>query len=664
MIPPRALLPLATALLALSVISLTGAPSARGDAASCARTTSASTPLTPSPGNPCWTDVLPYPFGSDGNPADPSSSLCARPGPAYGPGWRGDFNSNGNGIPGAPPCYLTAQSMAFRAWNRGLAALAQPRLGHGSNPSNVPYGLWLYNGTTWFPDPTFPGASVCPGSEVLWAGKLDYWLIGPNVAGDAVSPSRTLCRFDGINLQWEPLSLPAGTVARLPVDSLTGSPAGGITSGACYAWNDCWFFGEDGIAVHWDGQTLSDASMGVATSPWLQGDFSGAVAGTDPVGHPFGLAVTKSSNRVYPNGLPRTPDGSPPVQLFGSGGGPWEPLPFSPPAGGQPGDPFTTDLIAIGANSQGDVWIAGDPADRLAAAHVASPQPAPLERLTEPGAPAACSGYAGTTFTLTPSVGDGYRWRALSVFPDGSALAGAWYSNTAVRFQIGTAILADSEPILVRATCARPPDVTQFRIPDPFSADPAHALAGPADMGGWVTTVGANAVNDGWAATTDGAWRYFGNGQQDFGGFLRPHLYRWTDGQPPAAPTADDSESRPSLFTLDPPVYQIGSPTIVVIPSGQKTVQTRGRNKKVKLPPAIYSIHSKLRHSPNGTFTLALSFKVRRPVTVGLQALRGRTVVASSGMKRFTGHSGALSVTLDRKRWPTRLRLVTSGAKK
>ena len=165
--------------------------------------------------------------------------------------------------------------------------------------------------------------------------------------------------------------------------------------------------------------------------------------------------------------------------------------------------------------------------------------------------------------------------------------------------------------------------------------------------------------NDVWAATTDGDWPYREQRRRAVSGSLRPHLYQWTDGQPPNAPAGDDDEGRPSLFTLDPPVYQVSPPSVVVTPVVVTTTTTKKKTKTVKLKPAIYAIHSRVVPSAGGTFTLYLTFKVRRPVTIGLQALRGSKVVASTGLKHFSGRSGQLALTLNRNHWPTRLRLQT-----
>ena len=111
----------------------------------------------PSEGQSCWEEV-PYPFISEGEeanrPSQPSRYECILA--------RGNHES----------CYLTVTSMAFRAWNRGIAVTEQEGL------TSTPPEIWLYNGE-WRRDGTFSAQSKnCTGNTVLWAGKLDYWLVG------------------------------------------------------------------------------------------------------------------------------------------------------------------------------------------------------------------------------------------------------------------------------------------------------------------------------------------------------------------------------------------------------------------------------------------------------------------------------------------------------
>src|SRR5262249_40285773 len=153
-----------------------------------------------------WIDVAPYPFGSDGNPVDDGSPAC-KP-----------------SVSGAQlSCYLVVTSLAFRSWNRGLAATS-------SLTSSTPFGVWIWNGVRWYPDPTFPGTKTGKGDTILGAGKLDYWLVG-----DAGGTWPSLCRFDGSSFLWEPLPVPKATLARVtpaatdPSAPAPGPAPGGIT---------------------------------------------------------------------------------------------------------------------------------------------------------------------------------------------------------------------------------------------------------------------------------------------------------------------------------------------------------------------------------------------------------------------------------------------------
>jgi hypothetical protein len=624
----------------------------------CARTTDPSTPATPSPGHPCWTDVTPYPFGSDGNEVDPSSGICGPPNQLV-PGtqfYNGDWLGNNT-------CYLRVTSMAFRAWNRGLAAVTT------QSGANTPFGVWLFNGSRWYPDPTFPGSATCSGGRVLWAGKLDYWLVG-------ATPWGRLCRFDGVSLQWEPLPIPKAAIAQVPLEVSKQHPAGvlegrGITTGACFAWDDCWFFGDFGVVLHWDGQALSDGSTGPVKSPWLAGGFNAAVARTDPAGHRFGFAVTDSGGSDQGQQLPARPDGTPPPQLFGSNGGPFSPLAFSPPTAPIPGDPYRTDLVAVDFALQGGGWVAGNPVGVTVnvtpgSRTLRTSQPAPLTRLDAAGDPVSCPGYDQSTFTFEPADGsESYVWSSLAAVPGtGAAVAGGTVRRPLAAPPLPLTQPGDGDAALVSVDCGKTPSVTRFVIPDPFDPDQAHAALVPANNRAAATALAADVANDAWAATTSGLLsRVVDANRQDY--FQRPHMYRLTDGQPPLTAAGDDYEPRPSIFKLDPPVYQVlppPSPVITPVTTTTTTTTTHVVHKPGK--PAIYGVKAKSHRSRKGAFTLVITFKVRAPVTIGAQALRRGKVVSSTGLKRFRPTHGELVLRLDPKHWPTKIKFVFPKAVK
>jgi hypothetical protein len=536
-------------------------------------------------------------------------------------------------------CYLSVDSMAFRSWNRGIAVTSPPL---NSGLTTTAFGVWLYNGTRWFADPTFPGQSVCKGSTALWAGKLDYWVVGqiPNLVPQNWP---ALCRFDGVNFDWEPLAVPKAALAHVPIDPTTAKPAfGAIKSGACLAWNDCWFFGSYGVVLHWDGQSLTDATPARGTSPWLQSDFTAAVARTDAAGNSFGFAVAGTSAGASPFGpaalgqpTPPEPDGSPPPQLYRSSGGAFAPLSFSPPTTPLPGDPYQTDLVAVDFNSVGQGWVAGDPRSlRPNSPSVpATTEPAPLVALSASGAARPCPTTPADSFTYSSD--SGYLWSTISVVPGGDALAGGWYKSP------GGGGVA---PVLAQVSCDQAPLVLGFGLGG--SAD---------DPGGWITAVAANATNDAWVAGASAQVNAFPDVSPT------PHLYHLIDTDAPLAPTGDDNESRPLVVQSEPTIFVIG-PAVVVPPRPPATTvikRIERKTKRVKVPSPIYAMQRPtLVRSSKETFLLYFRFKVRAKVTIGIEALRGRRIVSSSGFKTFRGKTGELVLKLNVKRWPTSLKFV------
>lgn len=567
------------------IVALAAAPAlcalsaGSGTAAAAVCSTSVDPPsaaATPSPLAPCLVEVEPYPFGDSGEPVDPTITRCALP---------------------SRPCHLDVTSFAFRAWNRGLAATR----GTPAAP-----GLWLWNGRSWSPDPTFPGTGTCPGTKVLWAGKLDYWTVGTSAAWGR------LCRFDGSSFQWQPLSVPTATLDRvIDFDPATGLPRiengqvrrknGGITSGACQAWNDCWFFGDHGTVLRWNGTTLTDASPDYAGAPWLQTAFRSAVARRDAAGNPFGFAVGLSTVTSPGTAVPPNPDGSPPPQGFSSDGGPFGPLFAAPPF---------TDLMAVDADASGRAWTAGVPAPPGSPTGVS-----PVTVTTRQGPDPSCP---GSSF---PGGGTGtfYRWSSLVTIPDAdAALVGGQSVDSQGR-----------QLMLARVACTGTVTETTFTLTQPGHGTGRRPFFG-ADG---ITALAATASNDAWVVLPRGE---FASNE-----FLAPVLLRLQDGRPPQAPAGDDIEDRAVVFTDDSPL-PAGTPSPSVEPPAKL--------------PKFFRFTSRFSKG-----TLTINFRVRRPGLIGIQALRKGRVVATTGLRRVRPPRGVLRLKFDPKAWPTKIEIITDA---
>jgi hypothetical protein len=616
------------------------------------------------PVSPCWVDVLPYPFGSEGGPVDTAHAPCK---PVASRGAMED----------PPACYLTVTSMAFRSWNRGLAATS-PEQPNQELRSQNPYGVWIFNGTRWFPDPTFPGHAECPGTTVLWAGKLDYWLIG-EWKGESWP---TLCRFDGVHLLWETLKVPAATLARVTPAPTPSAPnpkpkPGAIRAGGCLAWNDCWFFGSYGAVLHWDGHELTDASP-PREELSLQGEHTSAVSREYLNGGVVGAAVGGTAETFESPPLATQP-GVAPVQLYESGGGPFSQLSFSPFTAAQANDPYRTDLIAVDLDPEGQGWVAGNPAglrmhepEGFAPAEprpperrpfaAAGPQPSPLQPISGSSAAGGCAGPPADRFTFTPfpaetktsSEEGAFLWSSIAVLPPaGEALAGGRVRRAPSSGGSGNEDAQAGEPAIAQASCAGATAVTRFRVSDPLNP----GQSAPADRTGGVTALAANASNDAWAATTSGRLEKPG-GLITEGINERPHVYRLENGLPPAAAEGNDLETRPLEIKLDAPIFVFEPPPPPEPPSPPPTVT---ESHSEKLPPAVYAVkvrlHTVKRHG-HVYLSLYLTFKVRRPVTLGARALRHGRVVSVAKPRRFRPGTGLLILNLDRRRWPTKVGFI------
>jgi hypothetical protein len=608
------------ALAALSTaVSLGGAEAQEADTTpTCAGVIAGNAQTAPSAGKPCWVNVDPYPFGASGTPVA---------------GGCGDVFTN---------C-LQVTSLAFRAWNRGLAAT-------NADLGSTPFRLWLYNGARWYPDPTYPGPGPCPGSDVLWAGKLDYWLIGQ---GSSSSPWAGLCRFDGANLAWQPLKLPAATLARVPTQANGQPKPGGITSGTCFSWDNCWFFGDYGTIVHWDGTALSDESPSLTKNPSLASEYEAADAQSG-----LGAAVATSGD-FSGNELPGVASGAPPAELFTSDGTTWSSTGYSPPTVPVGANQYNTDLVAVSLAADGTAWVAGDPAGWRPGSDARTPtsagprgphdtpEPVPIEPVSL-GSGSHCATPPANRFsytaysTQTPPSGayaPSYLWTSISAVP-GTKLAiagGLFQPGSGDSLEPPQPGAFDGyEPVVAEVSCTDASLVTVTRFIAPAAGGRTYA---PLEPGRGVIAVAANADNDAWAATA-------------------LHVYRLTDGQPPDQPAGDDNELRPLQLKQDPPII-VFAPVPPPPPQPAPVVSATTKT----LPPAVYGIKSRLRRKSaavkNATFNLYVTFKVRRKVLLGLEAWRKTSVVARTSLRTFEPPKGQLVLTLSRHRWPTRLSFLT-----
>jgi hypothetical protein len=389
------------------------------------------------------------------------------------------------------------------------------------------------------------------------------------------------------------------------------------------------------------------------------------------------LAVGATSEQAATLGpLPPQPDGAPPPQLFAWSGSAFSPLDFTPPTASQPGDPYRTDLVAVDVNAQAAGWVAGNPEgyrvqfstgpDGTPAANgrpvSSSPEPVPLVPVSTSGRSMTCGGLSQERFTYTSNplaafsseaFPGAFLWSSVGAVPfTGAALAGG-------RMRAATAGPGPNEdeigePAIAQVGCDGAASVTRFRTGDPTWTGPQPGPLAPADRGGTVTAIAANASNDAWAATSKGELKI---PKSISSYFEPPHIYRLTDGQPPAALEGDDIEPRPLELQIDPPIFVLEPPPPPLPPPSPTTVT---KTRRVRLAPAIFDVRARVRGQRH--LSLYLTFRLRRPVTLGAEALRHKRIVGMARPRRFSGRRGQLVIGLDRKRWPTKVRFITPAA--
>jgi hypothetical protein len=539
--------------------------------------------------------------------------------------------------------------ISFWAPNRGLLITG----GTEALGGPVPPGLYAYNGVGWH-----QLASVCGGAEgrIAWAGPDEFWTISDQRAGQLVVEQQSPVQLQSISLCHFLDGEVVGSYA-MPLEQPDSYQK--MDAAACYGPADCWFGGENGFHLHWNGSTLAEVeepgdrpagdmvNFGGQLYESVQLERNSAVLPEEsttepPVLHAIALegdspifAGVAAFSEVDGSDLPEYGKGVLPAALQA----------FA----------LATDGSPLGANAT-QLWAAANPTSMVPS----DSQPAAVTVLRE-------SGGEWTQLTPTPS--------GESLLPAGVTLAGAEQTSVGEVFnERGAAETVAPEPgsrsawlslrgagdgdraevarleALSPQTPAQAPAklVETDLLPQAGEQVRVSGEAGPivcpAAHDCWMATAGEGGSTPGWLfhltedpahpAQTDA---YPEDTDPSFAGVI---VYRPPDsGVPtiyPDLPPPDDSLANRQPASPVPPRAL------------SARAATGGARKKAK--PLIEHVKSMLQRH-----LLVISFTLTARAHVQLLARRGRTVVAST--RRVSLHAGShrLSLGLDPARWPTRL---------
>ena len=499
--------------------------------------------------------------------------------------------------------------LSFYAPNRGLMTV-------GGNLS-VPRGVYSWNGRSWH-----QLATVCGARRIAWAGPTEFWTLADPSPG--VVSAGSFCHFSGGAVVGS-----YGTPNTPAMRQITWTVA-------CRGPSDCWFAGDNGVSddgsregafhLHWDGSgfTPTYAPQGRAVSDLLAfggGFLESVFAGPGP-----------SSTAEPPLHEAETV----PALIHRIEGGAFSNEEWVPtPAGGVPAD--GTELRALDSDGT-TAWAVGGGARSGPGAKAG-----PVPRL-----PVAAR-LEGGVWTDLDVHGAGLQTN--EVFGDVAAIPGtltAWATLT--DFDARSDGGPESQPRL--AFIAADGEVT------------VHALAGFGDpIRGAAVRIACPTATDCWMATARGVLYRWGGGsyavdeEPAFQGTITERPNEGAAQFLPETPPADDSR----LFA--PPVE---------LPKEQAGLGRCRRPARLMpkvWPPAMAPLAGR---RADDSFLLTVRFRLARPARVALIAERragarskgGAAIVARTALRVLRPGSRRLSVTVDRERWPTKLRFVLKEVRK
>jgi hypothetical protein len=497
----------------------------------------------------------------------------------------------------------------FWAPNRGLLTTQ-------GNGSTIAPGLWAYNGQRWHQLSIVCGAT---DGRIGWAGPEEFWTISDGRPGQAANPKtgqpapledNTLCHFAHGEV--------VGSYASPAFQANSYQPMHAL---GCLSTSDCWFAGDplpelqndESFHLHWNGGALTaePAQQGHPVEDMRK--FGGALyesvrlsrgdrEAEPEIPFPFALHL------INPKGVTPQVEPVPGVPLYSS-----DELPQA------------LDFLRLSAG-EGALWAA--------AGSVREPpegKPAPLtvvrdvegiwSQVLGPGSQIATAINEDVVNSIAAEPGTEGAWLALDSQQDAlqpSPSATALVAHVAADGTVET------------QTLPSPSETAQGVGPKGAAA----SIACPAFQNCWMVTT------QGWIfhLAPEGERTQPLDKSSAFAGLIthRPE----DEGLPKIVPDA------PPPDTSGLTEAQILKPGLIEIPTTNES--------KVRAP-LLTNLHSRLVH---GT-TLELRFKLAVKARVKLIAKRKKKIVASTPVRTFASGNRKLLLALNRRRWPTALKLQT-----
>lgn len=537
----------------------------------------------------------------------------------------------------APVPLGTVGQISFWAPNRGLLIAGGSEVAGGI----VPAGLYAYDGVSWH-----QLASVCGGAKgrIAWAGPDEFWTIADQRAGQITSSGEnqgelealSLCHFVGDQVVASyamPLGQPESYVE--------------MDAAACLGASDCWFAGQDGSSarpgsfhLHWDGSQLTasydSSDHAVASLASFQGKFyegltiaeeDSYLPGEDTKHPPVIRTIAPAGQTQLCAGVQTGFCNS---ILFASGQQlPQYPERVLPDALG--GLQLAADGSPLGSGST-QLWAAADP-------DVGTPSGSGPAKLT------ILRDAKGSWTQITPT--------ATGESPLGTAvLAGSSFDVSGGRRGEPGANALAPEPGTESAWLSLEDGSNSAavgRLETSGTATVEH-LPGPQDPVGFRGHAGPIACPDPqecWMATSEG-W-----------------LFHLTAGGSPAAnadPLFDGADGVISYRPADsgvPAIYPDGFAEDDSLANQQQEAPPvqppqpapLAQKKAKKAKPLVTHLKSRFLHGR----TLVVAFTLSAKARVQMIARRGRQTVAETGDELMRAGRHTLSLSLDPRRWPTKL---------